>query len=101
MSREQTMVTTLRKEPGMISDAEGISLRVIFDLVLVQYVTDGNPLPDRGRGVVDFEPEAHTLVKRYISSHAPLTLIGGGIQVEISLRSAHEFLVVGHTIATT
>lgn len=95
MSREQTMVTTLRKEPGTITDSQGTSLRVLFDLVLVQYVTDGRPVSDRGRGVVEFEPEAHMIVKGFINSHIPLTLTGGGIQVEIALNSVHDFLVAG------
>jgi len=100
MSREQTMVTTMRKEHGTLTDSEGISLPVLFDLVLIQDVTDGNPLPDRGRGVVEFEPEEYTLIKQYVSSHAPSKLIGGGIQVEIAFNYAHHFLVVGPATAT-
>jgi len=91
----------LRKEHGILTDSEGISLPVIFDLVLIQDVTDGRPVPETGRGVVAFEPEADTLVKRFVSSRAPLTLVGDGIQVEISLNSAHDFLVVGPATATT
>ena len=101
MSRERTLITTLRREYGTLSDSKGISVRVRFDLVLIQDVTDDNPLPDRGRGVVEFEQEAYMLVKRYISSQLPLTLVGGGVQVEISLNSAHDFLVVGPATATT
>jgi hypothetical protein len=101
VSTERTLVTTFKKEHGTISDSEGMSQPVLFDLVLVQYVTDSSPAPARGRGVVEFEPEAHTLVKRYVSSHTPLTLIGAGIQVEVSLNSVHDFLVVGPAILTT
>ena len=100
MSTERALVTTMRKEHGTLTDSEGVSLPVLFDLVLIQDATDGNPLPDRGRGVVEFEQEALALVKRYVSSHAPLRLVGGGIQVEIALNSAHHFLVVGPAIAT-
>ena len=99
VSTERTLITTLRKEHGTLSSSEGLSLPVTFDLVLIQDVTDGNSLPVRGRGVVEFEPEADTLVKRYVSSHLPLTLVGGGIRVAISLNSAHDFQVVGPAAA--
>ena len=100
MSTERTLVTTMRKEHGTLTDSEGVSVRVRFDLVLIQDVTDGSPVPERGHGVVEFEPEAYPLVKRYASSRAPLTLVGGGIRVEISLNSAHDFLVVGPATIT-
>jgi len=101
VSTERTLVTTLRQERGTLSDSEGLCLPVLFDLILIQDVTDGRPVPERGRGIVEFEPEAHALVKRHISSRAPLMLVGDGIQVEISLTSAHDFQVVGPATVTT
>jgi len=79
---------------------ERLALPVTFDLVLIQDVTDGSPVPERGHGVVEFAPEADTLVKRYVNSHLPLTLVGGGIRVVISLNSAHDFKVVGSATAS-
>jgi hypothetical protein len=101
VSTERTLVTTLRQEHGTLTDCEGISVPVLFNLIMLQDVTDDSPVPEKGRGVVQFEPEAHALVKRYVSSRVPLTLVGGGIQVEISLTSAHDFLVVGPATATS
>ena len=100
MSTERTLVTTLRKEHGTLLDSEGVALPVTFDLVLIQDVTDDSPVPERGHGVVEFAPEADTLVKRYVSSRVHLTLVGGGIRVAISLNSAHDFQVVGPATAT-
>jgi len=67
-------------------------------MVLFQDVTDGNPVPYTGRGSVEFDPEASSLITRYINSRQLLTLVGGGVQVDVLLKSPNTFLVIGQVM---